>query len=160
MRREIEVTVRIGNEPAEMGALGIIAWHLDIEVLSSHLYRDRDGAVLLLVTTNPQKAVDVLRSAGFQCKTNPIVLVGPLRNIGLAALIGAELAVLGIEILSSYVSRVGADHQYLVLKTTDDERAMQMLEMNSSICGETRSKSWSEQNLVSQAGPNWQQAAA
>jgi hypothetical protein len=160
MRREIEITVRIGNESTEMGALGVIAWHPDIEVLATRLYQDRDGVALLLVTTNPQKASHVLESAGFRCKSNPVVLVGPLSNFGLGALIGAELAVLGIEILYSYASRVGTDDQYLILKTTDDERAMQMLAVNSSICGATQSKSWSEQSVVTDIRLNWQQAAA
>jgi hypothetical protein len=159
MRREIEITVRIGSELIGMSVLGVIAWHPDIEVLATHLYRDHDGFKLLLVTTNPQKVFHILGAAGFRCNTNPVVLVGPLRNLELGSLIGAELAASGIQILYSYASRVGVDHQYLILKTADDERAIQTLEVNS-VYGKTQSNSWSEQAAVSQIESNWQQAAA
>jgi hypothetical protein len=83
--REVELTVRIGHEPTEISAVGIIAWQRDVEVLAMRSYCSQDGVVLLLVTTNPRKASRVLGAAGFQCKSNPIVMVGPLYRSGLAS---------------------------------------------------------------------------
>jgi hypothetical protein len=160
IRREIELAVRLGHEPTEMSAVGIIAWHQDIEVLVMRSYCDQDGVVLLLVTTNPLKAFQVLEAAGFRCKNNPVLLVGPLHRSALTTLIGEELSALGIEVLYSYASSNGARHHYMVFKTTEDDRALQTLEASDCIQGTTQVKSWHDQNLISQAASNWQQAAA
>ena len=160
IRREIEVAVRIGYEPTEMSAVGIIAWHPDIEMLAMRSYCDHDGVVLLLVTTNPQKAAHVLEAAGFRCKVNPVIVIGPLQRSGLVARIGADLALSGIEVLYSYASRVGIGHQYLVFKTTEDDRAIQALEGSSTIRDVAGVKSWQNQNGVPAIGSNWQSAAA
>jgi hypothetical protein len=160
IRRGIELTVRIGDEPTEMSAVGILAWHTDVEVLAMRSYCDRNGVVLLLITTNPRKASRVLEAAGFRCKSNPVLLVGPLHRCAMAAPIGAELAVLGIEVLYSYACRIEAGHQYLVFKTTEDDRALQALEASASIRSATQVKSWQDQSVAVETGANWQQAAA
>jgi hypothetical protein len=160
IRREIELAVRIGDEPTEMSAVGIIAWHTDVEVLAMRSYCDRNGVVLLLVTTNPRKASRVLEASGFHCQSNPVLLVGPLHRGAVAATIGTELAVLGIEVVYSYTCRIEGGHQYLVFKTSEDDRALQALEASTCIRGATQVKSWQDQNVMSETGSNWQQAAA
>ena len=160
LRREIELAVQVGDEPTEMGAVEIIAWQPGIEVLAMRSYCGPDGVVLLLVTTNSRKASQVLEAAGFRCKSNPVILVGPLRRSGLAALIWTELAVLGIDVLYSYTSRIGAGHQYLVFKTADDNRALQALEAKAGVRDVTQANSWQHQNAVSEMESTCQQAAA
>jgi hypothetical protein len=160
IRREIELAVRIGREPTELSAVGILAWHTDIEVLVMRSYCDQDGVVLLLVTTNPHKASQILEAAGFRCKSNQVLFVGPLHRSGLAALIGSELSALGIEVLYSYASSNGASHEYLVFKTTEDDRALQALEIHDGVRGATPANSWQDQDLISRAALAWHQAAA
>jgi hypothetical protein len=160
IRREIELAVRIGHEPTEMGAIGIIAWQSDVEILAMRSYCDREGVVLLLVTTNPRKASLVLESAGFRCKSNPVLLAGPLQQCAVAAMVGAELAVLGIEVLYSYASHNEDGRKCLVFKTTEDDRAMQALEDSACFRDAARLKSWQDQNVISDPGFNWQQAVA
>jgi hypothetical protein len=67
---------------------------------------------------------------------------------------------LGIDVLCSYASQIDAGHQYLVFKTTEDDRAMEALEHSASIRDQTEAKSWQDQSTVSETGLNWQQAAA
>jgi len=160
LHREIELSVQLGDEPTEMSAVEIIAWQPDIEVLAMRSYCGPDGVVLLLVTTNASKASHVLEAAGFRCKSNPVILVGPLRRSGLAALIWTELAVLGIDVLYSYTSRIGAGPQYLVFKTSENERAMEALEISAGLRDATQAKSWQDQNLVPEIASNCQQAVA
>ena len=160
LRREIELAVQIGDEPTEMSAVGIIAWHPDIEVLAMRSYCGPDGVVLLLITTNAPKAADILEAAGFRCKSTPVILAGPLHQSGLAALIGTELALLGIDVLYSYTSRIGAGHQYLVFKTADDNRALQALEAKAGVRDLAQANSWQHQSAVSEMVSSCQQAAA
>jgi hypothetical protein len=158
--REVELTVRIGYEPTEMSAVGIIAWQPDVEVLAMRSYCSQDGVVLLLVTTNPRKASRVLEAAGFECKSNPIVMVGPLYRSGLASLIWTELAVLGIDVLYSYASRIEPGSQYLVFKTTDDARAMEALEVSASVRSVAQPKTRQDRSLAPVRLAHWQEAAA
>lgn len=160
VRREIELAVRIDHEPTEMSAIGIIAWQPDVEVLAMRSYCDRDGVVLLLVTTNPRKASFVLESAGFRCKSNPVLLVGPLQQSAVTAMIGSKLAILGIEVLYSYASHTEEGRKCLVFKTTEDDRAMQALEDSPYFRDMTQPKSWQDHSVVSEPGFDWQQAVA
>ena len=126
-RRETEISARIGHEPPEVSATAVIAWYPDVEVFAMRSYSNRDGVVLLLVTTNAVKISRVLKAAGFQCEVNPVVLIGPLDRSGWAAPIGVELASAGIEVLSFYASHREPDRRYLVFKTSDDDHAIQVL---------------------------------
>jgi hypothetical protein len=126
-RREIEISVRIGEEPHKASATTVLARHPDIEVFTMRSYCNRDGVVLLLVTTNAVKTSYVLKAAGYQCEAGPVVLIGPINRSGWAAPVGAELANAGIEVLYSYTSHKDRDRHYLVFKTDDDDGAIQVL---------------------------------
>jgi len=126
-RRETEISVRSDDDQTEVSATEVIAWYPDIEVFAMRSYCTSDGVVLLLVTTNAVKTSNVLKAAGFQCRVNPVVLIGPLNRSGWAAPIGVELVNVGIEILYSYTSHRERDLHYLVFKTSDDDRVIQVL---------------------------------
>jgi hypothetical protein len=130
--RETEISVVIGHEPPEASATAVIAWYPEIKVVTMRSYCNRDGVVLLLVTTNAVKTAQVLNAAGFQCRVNPIVLIGPINRSGWAAPIGVELANAGIEVLYSYTSHIEHDRHYLVFKTSDDDSAIQVLTTGAS----------------------------
>jgi hypothetical protein len=126
-RREIEISVRVGHEPYKISATTVLARYPDIQVLTMRSYCNRDGVVLLLVTTNAVKTSYILKAAGFQCEASPVILIGPINRSGWAAPVGAELANAGIEVSYSYTSHKDRDRHYLVFKTSDDARAIQVL---------------------------------
>ncbi|MGO9245328.1 MAG: hypothetical protein ACLPT4_05635 [Verrucomicrobiia bacterium] len=133
-RKEVEIAVRVGNRPmAVQEVLSTLAAR-GLKVLAYCTYTERDDLVILLVTDNALTAKDALQSAGFSCKANSVVLVGASHALGSTAIIGAHLGLSGIEILYSYASRLGGDQSIAVFKTTDDERAIQALE----ICPQAR----------------------
>jgi hypothetical protein len=141
-RQETEISVRIGQEPHKASATTVIASYPDVEVFTMRSYCNRDGVVLLLVTTDAVKTSRVLKAAGFQCEVNPIVLIGPINRSGWAAPVGDELANAGIEVLYSYTSHKDRDRHYLVFKTSDDDRAIQVLTAGSAFqsltCGDSQ----------------------
>ena len=133
-RKEVEIAVRVGNRPAALGeALAAIAAR-GVNVLAYCSYSDQDDLVILLITDNALKAMDSLQAAGFSCRTNSVVLVGASDEVGAAARIGAHLGMAGVEILYSYASSSGSEQFVAVFKTTNDERAIQALE----ICPQAR----------------------
>jgi hypothetical protein len=126
-RQETEIAILVGHEPEGTSATAVIARHADIEVFTMRSYCNHDGIVLLLVTTNADKTSHVLKVAGYHCQVNQVVLIGPLNRTGWALPLGIELAEVGIEVLHSYTSHRERDRHYLVFKTSDDDRAIQVL---------------------------------
>ena len=133
-RCEVELAVRFGNEPGDLGrVLALLAQH-SIHVLAYCAYCDRQEAVVLLVTDNPFQAKEVLTTSGYNCRANSVLLVGTTDHVGSAAAVGTRLGFAGVNILYSYSSSAGADQFYAVFKTNDDSRALTILdESNHSV---------------------------
>ena len=128
-RKEVELAVRVGNRPAALGGvLASVARH-GVNVLAYCTYSDGDDLIVLLITDNALAAKEALQTAGFPCKANSVVLVGASDEVGAAARIGMHLGMAGVEILYSYASSSGGDQFVAVFKTTNDERAIQALEV-------------------------------
>jgi hypothetical protein len=125
----VELAVRVGNRPAALGGvLASVAKH-GVNVLAYCTYSDGDDLIVLLITDNALTAKEALQTAGFSCKANSVVLVGASDEVGAAARIGMHLGMAGVEILYSYASSSGGDQFVAVFKTTNDERAIQALEV-------------------------------
>ena len=128
-KKEVELAVRVGNRPAALGGvLAAVANHGG-NVLAYCTYSDGDDLIVLLITDNALAAKEALQTAAFSCKANSVVLVGASDEVGAAARIGMHLGMAGIEILYSYASSSGGDQFVAVFKTTNDERAIQALEV-------------------------------
>ena len=133
-RKEVELAVRVSNKPGVLGEVLAAVASRDVNVLAYCTYAERDDLVILLITDNAFMAKDELKRVGFDCKANSVVLVGASDEVGSAAVIGAHLGMAGVQILYSYASSAGSDRFVAVFKTTDDERAIQTLE----ICPQAR----------------------
>lgn len=132
-RKEVELAIRLGNEPGALGrVLSVVAEKL-INVLAYCSYTDRDDTVVLLVTDDALLAKRTLEAAGFSCRANSVVVVGATDQVGGAALLGARLGYAGIDILYSYASSSGGNQFYAVFKTSNDLRAISVLEVAPSI---------------------------
>lgn len=128
-RKEVELSVRVGNKSAALGGvLAAVANH-GVNVLAYCTYSDGDDLIVLLITDNALAAKEAIHAAGFSCKANSVILVGASDEVGAAARIGMHLGVAGVEILYSYASSSGGDQFVAVFKTTDDEYAIQALEV-------------------------------
>jgi hypothetical protein len=76
----------------------------NFEILASFFCWERNGAVVRLVTADPQKTAQALSSAGFQCQTDSVLLIGLQKKPGVAAQTGVQLEAAGIDVRYSYVS--------------------------------------------------------
>ena len=128
------------NEELDVSALRAIAQYPDLEVLAMRSYCDRDGVVLLLVTNNSRQTTRLLEKVGYQCRTRPVILVGPLSRRGWTASLQSELETLGIHVRRSYAHRTERGQHYLAFQTEDDERALRALELSDALRGAARSK--------------------
>jgi hypothetical protein len=70
----------------------------------------------------------VLEAAGYRCHTHPVVLLGPTTyRPGVAARLFAELGQQGVDIRYSYLSSIAPDRCFLIVETTNDERALEVV---------------------------------
>ena len=140
--RQIEITVRTASQPAILGRLMATSVSCGSEVLAACSYWDGAATVVRLVTQDAQRTANALRAAGFECKSNPIVLVEIPDKPGLTAAIGARLTGAGIRILYSYSLQSEGGRTRAVFKTTDDDRAIYMLEVDALIHDLAAAKTW------------------
>jgi hypothetical protein len=127
-RTEVELAVRLGNEPGALGRVLSVVAAAKVDVFAYCSYSDRQETVVLLVTDNALSAKRALEAAGLLCRANSVVVVGATEQVGGAALLGARLGYAGIHILYSYASTAGPDQFYAVFKTSDDQRAISVLD--------------------------------
>ena len=131
-RKEVELAVRLGNEPGSLGEVLSVVAKANINVLAYCSYSDRNETVVLLVTDNALLAKRALEASGFTCRANSVVVVGASDNVGGAALLGARLGHAGIDILYSYASSSGSSSFCAVFKTSDDQRALAVLDTSAA----------------------------
>ena len=131
-RKEVELAIRIGNEPGALGRVLSTVASAGINVHAYCSYSEHHESVVLLVAENPFDAKRALEAAGFSCKANSVVLVGADDQVGGAAFLGARLGHAGIDILYSYASSSGGNQFFAVFKTGDDQKAIRILDGTSS----------------------------
>ncbi len=126
-RREVEIRVHIPAGKDGPDALALLADH-QLSILTRSCCADREGLLLLLTTSRPEEAQQVLEAAGYICQTHPVVLLGPTPyRPGVAARLLAELGRQGVNIRYSYLSSSAPDWCFVVVETTNDERALEVL---------------------------------
>ncbi|HUJ72615.1 MAG TPA: hypothetical protein VLZ30_10240 [Verrucomicrobiae bacterium] len=140
--RQIEITVRSINQPASLGKLMAVTVSCGAEVLAACSYWDGSNAVMKLVTEDAPRTMRALQAAGFDCRSNSVVVVETPDKPGLAALLHAKLVAAGIHVFYHY-SLHGERHQsHVVFKTSDDDRAIYLLEVDALIHNLAAAKSW------------------
>lgn len=153
--QQIEITVRTVNQPALMGKLMAITVSCGSEVLAACSYWDGSETVVKLVTESAVRTLNALRAAGFECRSNPVVLVEVPDKAGVAEFLSDKLLGAGLNILHTYSFRSDRDLDYVVFKTTDDHRAVYILEVEALIHGLASVKNWRQAagKILSESGP-------
>jgi hypothetical protein len=158
--RQIEITVRTVNQPALLSKLIAITVSCGAEVLAANSYWDGSETVVKLVTENAIRTVHALQTAGFDCRSNPIVLVEAPDEPGVPEFLGDKLAGAGINILYTYSFRSDRELNYVVFKTTDDHRAVYVLEVEALIHGLASARNWRQPAEKAPAGSGTVKQAA
>ncbi|MER3414356.1 MAG: hypothetical protein C4341_09040 [Armatimonadota bacterium] len=84
-------------------------------------------AYIHLVPEDSDRALTALRGAGYQVQVSDAVLYVSEDRPGLAADVLRKLANAGINLVHCYATAVGATNALLVIRTSDDERAVGVL---------------------------------
>jgi len=133
VQKEVEVAVRLKNELADCEKVFDILAACGIEVLASNSYFTGKWMLALLITDNAYRAQRALDAAGFDCRSDSVISVdAPVRST--AAQVGLVLRGAGIRIVYSYLSMASGSEEVnrsrVILKTSDDDRAVAVLRAN------------------------------
>lgn len=123
-----EVMLHVAND---LGVLAKLFAFLAIQspnVDAWRFYSDHQRAAILLITGTDSEVDGALRSAGFECETNRVVVVEEKHRRLSAVRLASELRANGIEMLDAYTCCSPGDGTILVLKTTDCLQVATVLE--------------------------------
>ena len=123
-----EVMLHIANDLGVLAKLFAVLAVQSPGVDAWRFYSDHRHAAVLLITEKDSEIVKALRSAGFKCETNRVVVVEEKHRCLSAVRLGSELRANGIEMLDAYTCCSPDDGNILVLKATDSSRAVTVLE--------------------------------
>lgn len=126
--KEVELAVPVKDTPGAERVVLSALLEQGVEVRALCAYNDGAKTIVLLVTEDALRAKQALAKAGFECKANPVIVVGLENRIGAVAELGAHLYEAGIEILRSYSSYTEGSEMVAVFKTHDDARAIEVLQ--------------------------------
>jgi hypothetical protein len=131
--RQIQITVRTSNQPALLARLMAITASCGAEVLVASSHWDGSGTVVNLVTEDAARTGRALAAAGFECEAHFVILVEIPGKPGLPAVLAERLNTVGIDVLHSYAFRSDNHRSYVVFQTSDDDRAIYLLEVDALI---------------------------
>jgi len=112
------------------------------EILASCFHWGPDGASVRLVTEDAEKTEQALTRAGFQYQTGSVLLIGLGEKPGVAAATVLLLAQAGIGLSYSYVSCTDDHEAIAVFKTTDDDQAARVLQVEALVESVALAKTW------------------
>ena len=139
---QVEITVRTITQPSLLGKLIAITVSCGAEVLAASSHWDGSNTVVKLVTEDALRTTHALEAAGFACKSSPVVLVEAPDKPGLPDFLRGKLSIAGINVIYTYSFRSDGGLTYVVFKTTDDIRAIYILEVEALIRGLAAAGNW------------------
>ncbi|MFQ6082042.1 MAG: hypothetical protein ACE5WD_01640 [Candidatus Aminicenantia bacterium] len=127
VNKETELNVITLNETGVAGrVLGTLA-NAGINLKALCAYTIKDKGCFLLVTSDNKKAKRALEAAGFKVDINEVITVQVRDRIGAGAEIGVLLGNAIIDIEYCYGSSSGQGEVLLVFKTSDNQKAFEVL---------------------------------
>lgn len=135
VRLDVQVCVRLANR---MGAASQLmeVLHQDRCALLAHcIYHERLQTVVLLVAEDSDALLACLKRHRIDAAATRVLVSQSEYVIGLPAQLGAMLANAGVQIHYSYATCSGRDQLLVVFKTSDDQRALRVLEQNPPATG-------------------------
>lgn len=127
VNEETELHVITPNEPGIFGrVLGTLA-NAGVNVRALYVYSEGDQGHFHLVTSDPLKAENALKTLGYKVKAKKVMTCLVSDRIGAGAEIGALLGNAVIDIQYAYGSASGEGKTLLVFQTSNNKKAVETL---------------------------------
>ena len=128
VQERTEIVLRVPNDLNLLARLFAVLSSKRRNILAWCFYSDHDRARVLLVTENDSKISQTLRTSGFECETNPVIVVAQEHRSVSATQVSAELRGAGLNILDAHTCCSLHNGAVVVLRTTNNLRAIEVLE--------------------------------
>jgi hypothetical protein len=122
------------------------------EVLAASSHWDGSGTVVNLVTEDAMRTGRALTAAGFECESHFVVLVEIPDKPGLPLVLAERLKAVGINVLHSYAFCSDDHRSHVVFQTSDNNRAIYLLEVDALIHHLAASQRWRPSSQREPAG--------
>jgi hypothetical protein len=127
VNEETELHVITPNEPGIFGrVLGTLA-NAGVNVRALYVYSEGDQGHFHLVTSDPVRAENALKTLGYKVKAKKVATCLVSDRIGAGAEIGALLGNAVIDIQYAYGSASGEGKTLLVFQTSNNKKAIETL---------------------------------
>ncbi len=127
IKLDTELYVTTPNEPGILGrVLGTLA-NAGVNLKAIHAYAEKEHGIFKLLTSDNIKASKALNALGFKIKTEEVLTIQIDDRIGAGAEIGALLGNAVVDVKYCYGSSAGTGKAILVIKTSDNQRALDTL---------------------------------
>ena len=129
---QVELIVQLPAGRTERGDVLARLSREDLEVNACSSHRWADGPVLLLIGDESIRAAAVLREAGYDCRSRPVLVVDlPRYDVGVMVRLAKELEQAGVFILCSHVTLLRHGGLKIALQTSDNGLARRILQTAS-----------------------------
>ncbi|MBN1222232.1 MAG: ACT domain-containing protein [Candidatus Aminicenantes bacterium] len=127
VKLETELRVITPNEPGILGrVLGTLA-NSGVNLKALAARADDKQGIFLILTSDNKKAEKCLKALGYEVSSSTVLTVMIGDRIGAGAEIGALLGNAVIDIAYCYGSSAGLGKALLVIKTSNDKKALETL---------------------------------
>lgn len=126
-----QLTVFIENRAGRLEQVTQILKDNEINIVSVSLADTSDYGLLRLILSDPDKAVSVLKEAGLSAMTTNVIAVKLTQHVGKLGELLAILSTAGVNVEYMYGLTCGDENASIVLKTNDQERALDAIQNSS-----------------------------
>lgn len=126
-----QLTVFIENRAGRLEQVTQILKDNEINIVSVSLADTSDYGLLRLILSDPDKAVSVLKEAGLSAMTTNVIAVKLTQHVGKLGELLAILSTAGVNVEYMYGLTSGDENASIVLKTNDQERALDAIKNSS-----------------------------
>lgn len=126
-----QLTVFIENRAGRLEQIAQVLKENDINILSISLADTSDYGLLRLILSEPDKAVQVLKENGFSAMISNVLAVKMSQNAGELGELLTLLADVNVNIEYMYVLGSGSDSASVVMKTSDQHKALEAIRASS-----------------------------
>jgi len=129
IRQRTEVTLRIPNDLNALARLFVALAAESKNIEAWRFYSGHQRAAILVVAIDENAILRCVRDGGFECDISPVVVMKDHNRMVSGVRLSTDLRANGVDLLDAYTCSCPQNGSVLVLKTTDDSRTANLLEV-------------------------------
>lgn len=122
-----EFTITLANKPGEMARVFSSLARAEVNIRAYTAYVENDHGCINLVPSDAESARQALSAANLAATEREVVVVEAPERLGIGAEIALRVSEAGVNITHSHASVAGVGTILLVLATSDNKKAVEVI---------------------------------